>query len=395
MKATLKWKRHRLDGRAAWQLQNDRLRLELLEGGGHVASIELLDEGAPAGINPLWTPPWPGIEPYRFSPEKHGKIYGTNSESALLSGLRGHNVCFDYWSAPSADEARAGMTFHGEAGITRWALEEVHAGPSELAFAYSANLRASAAEFKRRVYLRLGEPVAYFEETALNLTALDRPVGWVEHVTLGPPFLHRGATWLDLPATRGYSLAGSLGRVPPETEFEWPLIETRKESGEKTTVDLRVAAPERRSGFDLAVLLDPAREYGFVAASTPRLRLLVAYVFRRADFPWVNMWEQNRMAATAPWRGRTLAVGLEFGNTIVPGSRRAMAAFPPQKYGVPTYGWLEAAGTRTVRYLALLSEIPADFHGVADIAVERQALRVTERDTPRQIQIPCNAQFFN
>lgn len=392
MRPGLRWRKHRLGGRAAWQLRSDRLRLELLEGGGHVASIELLGDGAPAGINPLWTPPWPGIEPYRFSPQKHGKIYGRNSESALLSGVRGHNVCFDYWGAPSPQEAKSGMSFHGEAGIIRWIAEHADVRGSELRFAYEAPLPASAALLARTVYLRGGEPVVYFEEIARNFTVLDRPIGWVEHVTVGPPFLRRGETWLDLPGTRGYSLAGAIGRVPPKTEFHWPLIP--RASGGRTMADLRVAAPEQRSGFDLAVLLDPAREYGFVAASTPSLRLLVAYIFRRSDFPWVNVWEQNRVATTAPWRGRTLAVGLEFGNTIVPGSRRAMAAFPEEVYGAPTYGWLDAAGTRTVRYLALLAEIPADFRGVADIGAGRQALSIIERDNARHIRIPCNAQFL-
>jgi hypothetical protein len=393
MASSLRWRRHRFDGRVAWQLENDRLRLQLLEGGGHVASIELLGRQPPAGINPLWKPPWPSMEPYRFSMARHGRAYGSNPESRLLSGIRGHNVCFDYWGAPSAEEAAAGLSFHGEAGVLRWTLREARSTKSQLVFTCAAEMKMSAARFSRTVRLVHGETAAYFEETAENLTALDRAMGWVEHVTIGPPFLRRGETRLGVAPTRGYSLPGCLGRVPSETEFHWPYVRAVG-AGEEKPVDLRIAAPEARSGFVLSMLIDPGRALGFTAAATPRLRLLLAYVFKRADFPWVNMWEQNRKSTIAPWRRRALAVGLEFGNTIVAGSRRAMAAFGSKKYGAPAYGWLPARASRTVRYIALLAEVPRDFLGVADIRCAADGLNIAERDTSREIRVPCDTSFL-
>lgn len=385
-------RRQRYESRTAWLLENDRIRLALLEGGGHLAEIALAGKRPPAGINPLWQPPWKTMEPYRFSLTRDGPRYGNDRESRLLSGICGHNVCFDYWGPPSPDEMHSGLSFHGEAGVIRWKAARRQTTRSLLEFTCVAEMALSAARLTRTVRLRPGETVAYFEETAENLTALNRAIGWVQHVSIGPPFLQRGATRLDLPATHGCSLPGGVGRVAGEVDLDWPYVQN---AGGGEQVDLRVAAPEQRSGFVLNLLIDPARKLGFVAAVTPKLRLLAAYVFRRDQFPWVNHWEHNRQARGAPWKGRALAVGLEFGNTIVAGSRRAMAAFPQEKYGVPTYGWLPARGSQTVRYVAMLAEVPRDFGGTADIRAVAGGLTIVERDgAGREFHVPCDSGFL-
>ena len=54
-------------GRRAVVLENDALRVTVLEQGGHIA--EIYDKEA--GVNPLWTPPWRSIEPSTYTPETH------------------------------------------------------------------------------------------------------------------------------------------------------------------------------------------------------------------------------------------------------------------------------------------------------------------------------------
>ena len=48
--------------RRAVSIENDALRVTVLEGGGHIA--EIFDKAT--GVNPLWTPVWPSIEPSAF-----------------------------------------------------------------------------------------------------------------------------------------------------------------------------------------------------------------------------------------------------------------------------------------------------------------------------------------
>lgn len=180
----MRWRKHAYNGRAAWLLENERLRFVMLEGGGHVAEIALAGSRPPGGINPFWQPPWPAIEPYRFSMERDGARYGGGREARLLSGICGHNVCFDYWGPPSADEQRRGLSFHGEAGVVRWKAKPARASKTALELTCLAEMPLSAARLTRTVRLRPGETAVYFEETAENLTALDRAIGWVQHVSL-------------------------------------------------------------------------------------------------------------------------------------------------------------------------------------------------------------------
>ena len=60
--------------RRAVVIENDRLRVTVLEGGGHIA--EVFDKET--GVNPLWTPSWPSIEPAAFDPARHPE-YGDSA----------------------------------------------------------------------------------------------------------------------------------------------------------------------------------------------------------------------------------------------------------------------------------------------------------------------------
>jgi hypothetical protein len=47
------------NGRRAATIENAHVRVTVLEEGGHIA--EICDKRT--GVNPLWLPPWPSIEP--------------------------------------------------------------------------------------------------------------------------------------------------------------------------------------------------------------------------------------------------------------------------------------------------------------------------------------------
>src|SRR5579884_701363 len=103
--------------RRAWQIEDEDTRVTVTVEGGHIA--EILHK--PTGVNPLWTPPWPSIEPSSYDRAKHPE-YGADAESRLLSGIMGHNLCLDLFGPPSPEEEVAGMTVHGEASIVPWEI---------------------------------------------------------------------------------------------------------------------------------------------------------------------------------------------------------------------------------------------------------------------------------
>src|SRR3954462_12381477 len=105
-------------GRRAAILENDALRVTVLREGGHIA--EIFDKRT--GVNPLWTPPWPSIEPSTYDPARHPE-YGEGIDARLLAGIMGHNLCLDVFGAPSAEEFAAGVGVHGESSVVAYARE--------------------------------------------------------------------------------------------------------------------------------------------------------------------------------------------------------------------------------------------------------------------------------
>ncbi len=152
----------------------------MLEQGGHIA--EVMDKAT--GVNPLWTPPWPSIEPATYDRARH-TAYGGGVEAPLLAGIMGHNLCLDIFGGPSDAEAAAGLPVHGEASLAEYELES-----SGQALVQRARLKLTNLRVERTI--RLTDRVVTIKETVENPSGVDRPIGWTQHVTLGPPFLEKG-----------------------------------------------------------------------------------------------------------------------------------------------------------------------------------------------------------
>lgn len=332
-------------GRRAAALENSRVRVTILLEGGHVA--EILDKET--GVNPLWNPPWPTIEPSAYDPARHPG-YGEGAEARLLAGIMGHNLCMDIFGGPSPEEAAAGLTVHGEASVARY---EVAGAGEDLTM--SACFPWSQLSLER--HIRLAGNTVEFSETVENLAATDRPIAWTQHVTLGPPFLRRGSTHFEATATRSMvheaDLGGGKGYLERGAEFTWPLA-PRQGGG---TIDLRSLPDVPVSAAFTTHLMDPAQAACFVAWS-PESRIAFGYAWDASDFPWLGIWEENASRDHAPWNGRTLARGMEFGASPMPETRREMIRRGTM-FGVPCFRWIAARSRVETRYMAAIARTEA------------------------------------
>ena len=315
--------------RHAVQLENDNIRLTVLIEGGHIAEIQHKQ----TGVNPLWTPPWASIEPSTYSLAKHPE-YGADAESKLLAGIMGHNLCLDLFGAPSPEEAKAGMTVHGEASILPYAITARQDQLTAVCQLHTAQLG-----FER--HIRLTPERLLITETVENLSALDRPVAWTQHVTLGPPFLERGSTQFRSPGTKSRTLEG--------LDFDWPYLP----GGDGGRRDLQVYTKAQSSGGFTTHLMDPHRDEAFFFAWSPASQVLFGYVWKRSDFPWLGIWEENHSRTNPPWSGRTMTRGMEFGASPFPESRRKMIERNTM-FGMPGYRWIPARSKVVVDYWAFI-----------------------------------------
>jgi hypothetical protein len=329
--------------RRAAILDNGILEIIVTVEGGHIAAVR--DKAS--GISPPWSPPWPSIEPSQYQRSKHPE-YGDDAESKLLAGILGHNLCLDLFGGPSEAEAAAGMTVHGEASVAAYEISV--AGDS---LTQSATLPNAQLRFTRRIQLVPGNRSATITETVENVAALDRPIAWTQHATLGPPFLEKGRTQFRATATRSkvieHDFTGGKGYMQIGAEFQWPMAPCT----DGTQENQQLFTSRKVSGAYSTHLMDPARQDAWFIAWSPTHRLAFGYVWKQRDFPWLGIWEENYSRTRPPWNGATLTRGMEFGVSPFPESRQAMIT-RGEMFGVPGYRWVPAKRSVSAEYRLFL-----------------------------------------
>ena len=344
-----------MHGRQGWELSNDKLSLFLMAGGGNIAGLQVQGRKT---VNPYWIPIWKSIEPGAYRP-RDAKRYGEQ----LLACIAGHSLCLGAFGDPSPEEAKAGIGCHGEAPVARWRVIKRKVTARRLVFQYGCVLPIAQMRFVRTVTLEAGSAIVRVREVVVNLARRDVPFTICQHVTFGPLFVEPSETIFDMSATKGHTFPGLFGRrqrLKPDTPFTWPFG-----PGVTGKVDLRFIGRAPYSDFT-ANLMNPKQEHAWFSALNPRLGLMVAYVWRRADFPWLGIWEENCARKTPPWNGKSLTRGMEFSNTPFPaGLRKAVDRGRFQ--GQPTYRWLAARSKVAYDYAMLACPVEASCKGVAAI----------------------------
>ena len=323
-------------GRRAATIENDVLRVTVLNEGGHIA--EVFDKRA--GVSPLWIPLWETHEPSAFS-KAHSNEFGHGDDAKLLAGIMGHNLCLDIFGGPSREESAAGLTVHGEGSVDHY---EITQEPGELKARIT--LRLAQLEFSRVIQLQMDS--IRILESIQNLSSIDRPFAWTQHVTLGRPFLDPATTEFRASMTRSVVAAFDPGfdaYLKLGNEFEWPLAP----GADGDCVDLRKMKRDAPASSYTAHLADPSREHAYFVAHSPEFNLAFGYIWKRADFPWLGIWEENCSRQAVPWRGQEVTRGMEFGVSPFPETRREMVE-RNRLFATPTYKWIPAHGRLEAEY---------------------------------------------
>jgi hypothetical protein len=239
----------------------------------------------------------------------------------------------------------------------------------------SCELPLAGMRVARRVVLDEAGSVALVTEQVTNANKLGRIYKMVQHPTIAPPFLN-DETLVDSNARAGFLQDGPLPKSL-DAANGWPKLEI---AGAQTDLRRLRIDPDDLSDVSSFVFGDD-ETYGWVTASSPQNKLLLGYVWKTADYPWLNIW---RFRA----QGKPAARGLEFGTT---GYHQPFPALVKQGRILdrPTYVHLDADETTSRSYLCFLSRIPADFEGVGALHVGDGTLHLRERREvdPRVIEL--------
>jgi hypothetical protein len=158
------------------------------------------------------------------------------------------------------------------------------------------------------------------------------------------------------------------------------------------TVDgrqLDLSRPFQRegTGFVASVLATNATD-AYVAVTNTDLGVVAGYVYDRAAYPWIALWEENRARMTAPWNGETQVRGIEFGNSPMPLGLE-YARSHPELLGTATYRVL-APGGRTAASYSLFAA-PANRTDI--VGISRQGASVSVRYDTGHVLCLANSVF--
>jgi hypothetical protein len=346
------------EGHPAILLANDKIELLVLKEGASVASVILRDD--PAKRNPLW-------DPARMAREINGR-------SNFATGT-GQFLCVDGFGGVSNEEKAAGLPGHGEAHLVEW---ESRLDNGRLAM--TSQLPHTQESITRTMTIVPGESLVTYETTLTSQLDFDRPVLWAEHATIGSPFLDPGVTVVDFPAvrskTRPHDLKGGLPfRLPSDVEFTWPNAPTV----DGKSVDLRSAPEHPNSGDHTASLIDPKRKLAFATAINPKEGLIVGWIFKPEEYPWVQNWENY------PPSGK-LARGMEFSTQPFDLPRRIVVD-QNNLWGTLLYRWLPAKSKIGTRFALFFAHVPAGMTRVDDVHWQSGVLTLEDHASGKSLRL--------
>ena len=351
------------EGYPAVTLSNGKLELQLMVTGSTLASIVLKDDVEK--LNPLWNP-------MRMERELGHKPH--------FDGGAGLFVCVDGFGPVSAEEKAAGLPMHGEAHAQKYAVTSRREG-SATSVSMRATLPIVQEVFTRTFRVVDGENVVLVDSELENLLGFDRPANWAEHATIGAPFLESGATVVDLSGSRSQTRTydqpsdESTRRLAPGKDFTWPLAP----SLDGGVIDLS-QTPQNPHYIDHATtLLDPNRELEWATALNPNKHLLIGYIFKRSEYPWLQYW------GYFPANGK-FARGMEFGTQPFDVSRREIVSLGSM-FGTPTYRWLPAKSKITTRFIIFYTRVPEGLKKVDDVRLEDGHIIVEDQTAQKQVSL--------
>jgi len=383
-------------GQPATLLSNDKLQVTIMTQGGAIASVVLADDAQKR--NPMWSG-------------------GAARPGAAFSGILGHFVAVDGFGQPSAEERAAGLPQHGEAHTTKMEVTSSK-DAAGAALSLTGKLPIVEENFTRTFHIVPGENVVYVDSVLENLLGFDRPVDWAEHATIQAPFVKPGVASIGVSGsrsqTRPSTIAPMVPAVPSSTpqaapaaggqgpggpggaggqggqgrggparlangvDFTWPMAP----GGDGKPVDMTTFPDNPPQGDHIAVLLDPTRTLEWVATVNTEQGMIYGYMFRREDYPWIQMWGNYPSIAG-------LVKGMEFSTQPYDINKSAVVDAGPV-LGTPTFKWLRAKGKLETHFLFYYAHIPDGFKKVDDVRLENKQIIIEDHGNHKTLTLAAS-----
>ncbi|MDR3260436.1 MAG: hypothetical protein LBT78_01225 [Tannerella sp.] len=288
---------------------------------------------------------------------------------------QGHFLCLGRWGSPTAGEIKAGVPHHGQASNRLWEVVSL-SGDSLLTFSITTPLDGVTVE--RTVLFDKDHAIFKVADNIRSTISIGRLFNIVQHGTVGPPFL-TPSTIIDSNADEGF-MQHLAYPDPHKHARKWPdaKIDTLGR-----TVNL--SRTDGTENYVASCLF--SEDTGWITASTPEKGILIGYLWKTVEYPWLNLWHYTRDGA--PW-----AKGLEFGTTGIGRSYQDLLAVDARFHGKSSFFFLDALENVKKSFLCFQVTIPADYKGVKELKMEGNRIVLVEKETSRPRKITIENKFI-
>ncbi len=287
---------------------------------------------------------------------------------------RGHFLCLGRWGEPSAGEKKAGVPNHGEAANILWQLtaNDQH----RLHMQTLAKLEGLQAE--RTLVLDKQQPVYVVKETVQNVDSLGRLYNMVQHPTLAAPFLSNDMI-VDCNASTGFDQA--LYQQAEKHPLQWPFARDAAQN----KFDLR--SPDIAYNSVFSFIVKPEATWGWITAYSPLHRLLMGYVWKRSDYPWIHLWQH--------WNGNNIQYrGIEFGTAGIHQPFKEILDTATRLFGEKTFAYIDAGEMVSKSYVSFMLATEADCSGVENVCMTDGFICIKLKEKP-EIRFPLNPELLH
>lgn len=319
------------------------------ENHGADTIVYLKNSGAQIGIS-LWGGaladfhlPEDSINPFTWS-LKSEEMPKNNQNGAPFQG---HFLCTGRWGSPTPGEIKSGIPHNGEPSNVWWQIKE----SSDHTLRMHCTAPLEGFEIERNVVL--ADEASYFEvsEIFTNKLNIARNLPIVQHATIASPFLDTMVV-LHSNAGKGFNQKFVPGQFL-EYESEWPFL-TSDTLG--NAIDL--TRSNHQEGFVGTFAFNDST--GWVTAYNPKYRLLLGYVWKTKDYPWLHIWHGTK-------EGKLIAKGLEFGTTGLGDTSPLQQRFLLDFYGNTNLNYIDANSSVEKKYVCFLVKTEKDVKEIQEV----------------------------
>jgi hypothetical protein len=291
--------------------------------------------------------------------------------------FEGHFLCAGRWGAPSLGEMKAGIPHNGEVNTEKWNVHGIINNSEFQKVIMSCIAPIEQLNVYREITLPKKSGYFFVDEIFHNALPVGRPYNVVQHSTIAPPFLS-SKTIINTNAGHGFDQRTLLPYLE-DSSFVWPHGELA--SGNQ--VDLQKVT--QSENYVTSHIFD--EPIGWITALNPNEKILMGYVWKVEEYPWLNVWHQTK-------NGEPYVRGLEFGTTGLGKPYKLLLENNVSFYGRNSFEYIDAGQKIEKSWICFMTKVPVEFVEVSGIKVNGKRIIINDKSSNSEAIIPGNFSEF-